>query len=80
MNTVPQPQERQPLAEGEIREVPIGIVKGCSITIFPGAVNLYMGHPLDAAYLTKQEAIDAAKAILIAYGIPFKNAVKGAGL
>lgn len=80
MNTVPQPRERLPLEEGEIRDVPIGTIKGCHMKLHGYGADIHIAGIDEICYLTQTEAIDAAKAILIAFNVPFKNAVKGSGV
>jgi hypothetical protein len=74
-----------PLQNGLHRNVQIGSVvldgKETYVKIDANnGVDIHVMGDYQVALLTRKEAIDAAQAILIAYNVPFKNAVKGAGL
>lgn len=76
-------QQRQTLrhfgTEGVVVLVPLGRDQTRSITVARDGTGI---HRIDGAYLswTREESIDAAKAILEYHNVPFCNRVPGAGL
>ena len=73
-----------PLRDKEVRKVQIGkvsIPEPSYVQIdSANGVDVHVNGDYQIALLTRQEAIDAAQAILIAYNVPFCNRVAGAGL